>query len=621
MLAAALSVHAQSISLTLDTIHHPAFDAEGIRVDINPFDHGVGDVFIKRLRSSSTEVRDLHLHCAGFRISDKHIECPQGLLRSGKQPPIKLSFSYAIASRALNFTLRDVDLAHLQTLGSGILPYGATGRADLTLVSGSNHADLGLVLRGVAFSSPDGNRAGEGISAQLTAVANRKGNSWSWQARLEWPQGELYWAPWYRKAGVRGEASGTLNDRTLDISLFRLTLNKVGSVTAALNWDRLLGKPLRWGFVTDEIDLSTAVDEWVQPWLDQSAIPKLHASGHTRLSGEWADGRLQSFFVGLENATLADGNGYLEFSAINASVPWLWNEDTHAEIAVGAGRWGELPLGGFSIPATLHGDDVRLQDVSIPLLDGRLYVDRFHATRPEDGWRWNFSGGIETVSLPKISTALKIPPLSGTLTARVPDATYGQHIISLGGAMVIDVFDGRITARNLQVIEPMSRRQRFLADVEMRRLDLGMLTRTFSFGSITGRLDGEVKSLELQGWKPLSFDARFASSPGDYPRTISRGALQDISAIGGAAGAAAVKASPVSFFNTFGYDRIGIGCKLKDKVCTLDGIEPDGKGYVLVKGSGIPAVKVIGYNRSIDWDLLVSRIQAVIAGKSKAVIE
>lgn len=620
-MAAALSVHAQSISLSLDTIHHPAFDAEGIQVDVDPFDHGVADIVIKRLWSSSAEIRDLRLHCDAFRIDSRSISCPQGQLRSGKRPSVTFSFAYHIADRTLNLTLRDMDLAQFQTLVSGLVPQGAKGKVDLKLVAGRDHADVALALRGVAFSSPDGNRAGEGISAQLTAVADRKGNSWSWQAKLEWPQGEFYWAPWYRKAGVRGEASGTLTDRLLDISLFRLTLDKVGGVTAGLRWDRLLGKPLRWGFVTDEIDLGAAVNEWVQPWLDQSAIPKLHASGHTRLSGEWAEGHLQSFFVGLENATLADGNGYLEFSGINASVPWLWNEDTRAEISVGAGRWGELPLGGFSIPALLHGNDVRLQDLSIPLLDGRLYVDRFHATQPEDGWRWNFSGGIETVSLPKISTALKIPPLSGTLTARVPDATYGQHIISLGGAMVIDVFEGRITARHLQVIEPMSRRQRFLADVEMRRLDLGMLTRTFSFGSITGRLDGEVKSLELQGWKPLSFDARFASSPGDYPRTISRGALQDISAIGGAAGAAAVKASPVSFFNTFGYDRIGIGCKLKDKVCTLDGIEPDGKGYVLVKGSGIPAVKVIGYNRNIDWDLLVSRIQAVIAGKSKAVIE
>jgi hypothetical protein len=105
-------------------------------------------------------------------------------------------------------------------------------------------------------------------------------------------------------------------------------------------------------------------------------------------------------------------------------------------------------------------------------------------------------------------------------------------------------------------------------------------------------------------------------------RAISRGALIDISSLGGAAGAAAVRAIPAAgFFNTFSYDRIGLGCVLKDNVCHLDGIAPEGDGYVLVQGSGIPAVRVMGYNRSIDWNLLVSRIKAVIAGNTKAVIE
>ncbi len=64
-----------------------------------------------------------------------------------------------------------------------------------------------------------------------------------------------------------------------------------------------------------------------------------------------------------------------------------------------------------------------------------------------------------------------------------------------------------------------------------------------------------------------------------------------------------------------------LGCVLKDKVCYMDGIAPEGEGYLLVEGSGIPAVKVMGYNHRIDWDLLVSRLKAVIAGNTKAVIE
>ncbi|MFY9326421.1 MAG: hypothetical protein WAO76_00130, partial [Georgfuchsia sp.] len=167
-----------------------------------------------------------------------------------------------------------------------------------------------------------------------------------------------------------------------------------------------------------------------------------------------------------------------------------------------------------------------------------------------------------------------------------------------------------------------SKTSRFVADIEARRLDLGLITSTFSFGSILGRIDADIKGLELQGWKPLAFRARIDSSPGKYRRAISRGALIDISALGGAAGAAAVRALPgAGFFNTASYDRIGFGCVLRDHVCQMEGLYPQGDGYVLVEGSGIPTIKLMGYNRNIDWNLLISRLKAVIAGKTKAVIE
>ena len=44
----------------------------------------------------------------------------------------------------------------------------------------------------------------------------------------------------------------------------------------------------------------------------------------------------------------------------------------------------------------------------------------------------------------------------------------------------------------------------------------------------------------------------------------------------------------------------------------IDGSErPDGS-FQIVRGGGIPALDVIGYNRRVDWDELVGRIQRVI---------
>ena len=223
--------------------------------------------------------------------------------------------------------------------------------------------------------------------------------------------------------------------------------------------------------------------------------------------------------------------------------------------------------------------------------------------------------------MPKVTAALKLPPMAGALTARIPGATYAEGMLTLDGALVMQVFDGTITAYSLKIIDFLRPTQRLQADVAARDLDLGQRTRAFAFGTIEGRFDADLGGLEMQGWKPLRFDARVASSAGDYPRTISRGALKDISALGGAAGAAAVQASPAGYAASFGYQRIGFGCALRGNLCTFDGIAPEGDGYVLVEGSGIPSVRVIGYNRHVDWNLLVSRLQAVIAGRAQAVIE
>jgi len=141
-----------------------------------------------------------------------------------------------------------------------------------------------------------------------------------------------------------------------------------------------------------------------------------------------------------------------------------------------------------------------------------------------------------------------------------------------------------------------------------------LLTRTFSFGNITGRIDGEAKALELVNWQPVRFDARVASSAGEYPRRISQAAVQNISALGGAGAAAAIQRSFLRFFETFGYSAVGLSCRLENGVCRMGGIENVPQGYVIVKGGGIPAITVLGYNRNVGWRKLIERLKRITEG-------
>ncbi|MBL8488440.1 MAG: hypothetical protein JNK22_15265 [Rhodocyclaceae bacterium] len=628
LLLADASPSPAAVSLTIASIRHPAVEADGITAHVAEPGSGVAELHFARMRIAGVEYEDLAVRCEGFAVDAEGIRCPRGSVRRGgargaDRPPLPFSFSYRPRDGRLELAVTGADAVAWSPLVRRLRGWKPEGRADLRLVADRREAGLALSLRGLRFASRDGLVAGEGMDLDLSARAERRGRGWTWWAAADWSAGELHWAPWYRKAGVRASAEGTLDEEELAVDLARLDLEGLGGVTASLAWDRIRGEPLRWGFVTESLDLAAAAREWVQPWLDARAAPKFRATGHARFAAEWSAGRLRNLYAGLEEARIADEAGHLELHGVEARVPWDAEQAAEATFAVAGGRLGDLPIGGFSVPVALHGYDMGIDRLALPILDGRLAVDDLRAVfDPAAGtWRGRFAGGVEGVSMAKLAAALKLPAMAGSLSARVPGATYADRTLALDGAIEVRVFDGRVTVGGLRIEDPLRRTQRFRADVEARGLDLAMLTRTFSFGTIEGRFDADILGLELAGWTPLRFDARVRGSEGDFPRSISRGALRDISALGGAAGADAVQASPAGLAQRFGYRRIGLGCVLENGVCRFHGLAPEGRGYLIVEGAGIPSVRVIGYNRAVDWNLLVSRIQAVIAGRVKAEIE
>jgi hypothetical protein len=60
---------------------------------------------------------------------------------------------------------------------------------------------------------------------------------------------------------------------------------------------------------------------------------------------------------------------------------------------------------------------------------------------------------------------------------------------------------------------------------------------------------------------------------------------------------------------------------LRNGICQMDGVEPAKSGYVIIKGSGIPAITVLGYNRSVSWGELLERVQRITQGNAKPIIK
>jgi hypothetical protein len=215
--------------------------------------------------------------------------------------------------------------------------------------------------------------------------------------------------------------------------------------------------------------------------------------------------------------------------------------------------------------------------------------------------------------MPLLSKAFGWPVLSGRLAGRIPGVTYRDHVLAAEGDLIANVFDGTITGSRIKLRDPWGPWPRLDADVTARQLDLDLLTHTFSIGSITGRLDADIKGLELFNWSPVAFEARLQTTPADRSKhLISQRAITSISSVGGGGSGvtAALQSGVLKFFHTFHYDRIGISCQLRDEVCLMNGVEPARTGYYLVKGRGLPRIDIIGNAGRVDWPQLVGQIAA-----------
>lgn len=253
------------------------------------------------------------------------------------------------------------------------------------------------------------------------------------------------------------------------------------------------------------------------------------------------------------------------------------------------------------------------ENTRFPIFDGALVAHKLDIRNFGPDAELDFDAHLEPISMPLLSKAFGWPILNGQLAGRVPGVSYRNRVLTVQGDLSANVFDGTIVGSRLKLSNPLGPWPRLNADVSARHLDLDLLTHTFSIGSISGRLDADIKRLELFNWSPIAFDARLQTTPGDKSEhRISQRAVTSISSVGGGGGGvtAALQSGVLQFFKTFHYDRIGISCQLQDEVCLMSGLEPAKGGYYLVKGRGLPRIDIIGNAGRVDWTQLVSQISA-----------
>ena len=679
---------AQSLQLDLDAVNGTGWSVRKILLVLaignlgnlgNPGNAGSSaKLDLKGLNVQGRDLGDVSIACARFAFENRILQCEDGHLQGAVHWP--LSFSYDLARKALRLSITpekdevwQLDIAGAEwrvNLTNASLPRIApllpapaaataesirptAGRVSGTLRYGPSRIDADMRISDGAFADNSGLRAGEKLQGRVTLDATRAGTAWNWQAALQWDQGAVFWDPLYiaQESGVpahRLSARGTQAGGRVMVEQAVLDWHGLGQVTGSAAFapgDPVLGQAALATLTKDlppghdsplnhfslrarDLQLAGLRALLPQSWLDQQALGDLTLKGTADFSLRGAAGKIAEAALTLAGASVnAPQRGLalerldLQWTHLPAAPqpqPFTFNLD--------ALRVRDLAFGPIRASGEARDGRLHIPSIVVPLLDGFLGLSDINIGRDA----FELQGALTPVSMEKLTAALGWHPLGGQLAFVLPQVKYSASTLAVDGALLFKLFGGDATVEAIRLENPFGRTPQLTADLHLKRLNLEEMTGAVKFGSITGFVDVAVEGLVMENWQPVSMDARVVTSDGAFRNRISQRAVQNISSIGGAGAGAAIQRSFLGFFETFGYARIGLSCRLRNGVCLMGDGSPPPPGssadnasgsFTLIKGGGLPSVNVVGYNRFVGWQELLDRIKAVIDGNSRPVFQ
>lgn len=647
-LCAAVPAHA-GLSLSIKRVAMDGFVADGVRLQLPDVEGGPGRIDIDRIAIASHDWRHIAWTCDSLLLAGGRIQCAHGRLDGPAAlaaTRADLDFDTASGLGSVQLTLADggrivanrnangrihvrlsrLGVTHMLSLaGVSAADWQGGGTVDGEISWGPAEALATLNLHQGAFTDASGLHAGEGIEALVNArLAPVAGGAQRWSLAAQWRAGDVFWSPVVVSPGWSMTAKGGWRAQRLTVDESELSGPGIGHARLSGVFDIATMGIIDADAQIDDADLSQLVPQYALPLMMPEQQSRWRVAGNASAQLRWRAGAPESGRLDLQEVGFSYLGQRFRVGPFSGEIPWRRDQTSTAHLQVDGLHWQKLDFAPFALEAHLHKSGFELEPVRLPVLDGAVVIGKLAFDHGDGHWQGDGDLYSEPISLSLLTGALDLPEMAGTLSASIPGIRMTPDRIGFDGALVISVFDGFVQATGLEVVDPFGLLPRLNADIQADHIDLEQLTRTFSFGAVSGFVDARVDDLVMAAWRPLRFDARVESSSGDYRRRISQRAVEHITALGGAGAMAAIQRSMLSLFNDFGYRRIGFGCRLRGNVCQmsgLDGAGDDNAPFMLVAGGGIPALNVIGYNRRVDWAELIDRLLAATAGDAAPVVK
>ena len=514
--------------------------------------------------------------------------------------------------------------------------YSGSGQTDLTgwfraPADGPLRVVATADLEGASLANDAGTIAAADITGRLVVDIAVHPDSTSFDLAMDTKQGEAYIEPVYGNFAEHALHFRARDVRTTDFTVFEVgqfelrqaTLLDAGG-SARLDFPEEPDAPasLTADVTLRDSSVATLYTSLVQVQLAGTILGALDTDGRISGTVQVADNELRAALLELDDVILDDQGGRFAVYGLDGVVDWRADQlgtPGTSRLSWESGTAYGLIVGGGDVQLQLGDSDIELlQPLRLPTMGGALRINQLalHNFGSDDA-TGRLDAELEPVQIGQLTGALGWPAFSGTLSGRLPLLQLSENTVTVGGDLSARFFDGTMTVSNLRIEQPFGRVPRLNADLAFRDLDLQPVTETFSFGYIQGRLSGDVTGLTLVNWRPVAMDMRFYTPPDDRSQhRISQRAVENLASVGGGGATAALSTGFFRFFEVFAYDRIGLRCRLRDNVCTMSGVGPatsgpQGTGYYIVKGRGVPRIDVVGFRETVSWPRLVQQLAAI----------
>ena len=598
----------------------------------------------------------INIHCSSFTWQNKALLCTQGrakVLSKRWQSPAA-NFSFHITEQHSTLKLTDLQLADgvvsvdaeeignqwqiqinakavdavlIQKLFQLTLLELKSGRITLKLKASGSHAlieDFALTteLNGLTGQTKEGRFATEALILNTRLEAQNHKGLWQWQSHSDFKGGAFYVDPLYLEANgqpIALDAKGDWNDKDKRAEINYLSYKQATALalsgSAIVHYDK--------GVKVEKADLSLHSDDlqklsalYLKPFFEQTALAGITFAGTLNADFSIVQSALTALTATVNKFAVKDTAGRINVAGGAGTITWS-NDETFNQSSTFAWRQLQLyamPIGASRLLFLSRANSLRLlEKARLPFLGGVIAIDQlgWQVKKQQDPEIY-FAGSLNNISLEQWSKALNWTQLSGTISGNIPRIEYSNKTLSLAGELNIKVFDGDIKVTKLASSGLFTDFPKFSSELEINNLDLDQLTGKFQFGGITGKLSGFVRQLTLENWHPVTFYAWLGTPDNDdSSHRISQKAVKNIASIGGGGASDILSRSFLSMFETFGYDKIGLGCYLHNGVCQLMGLKATPQGYAIITGGGLPRIDVIGYNSRLDWNVLMERLNRI----------